>query len=323
MDETDTIPPATVAEIREWMTPIDAALTEAGVQAPDRVRAAAEIFVGHCILEIEGETKEKYYLRPWFRRLCGVVRGWYVEQYGASLNRPNEVLVGVCEIRGSLFEAHIPTSLGRPEEPGKTAWFVMPVDLQDGEDPSEWLVNPPNLTKFESQAKQEALDEVCAVGGWLRSIHHDIMTATIPDDEAQGLADNVLPYLQTAAQHLTHPYKPAIGLACWDAHQAVEQLLKLAARQHLGTHAWTHDLTRLFEQVRNQVNGVDEALLGVMPDAKRIVQMRAGEGRPVSRQDAYRLYRRALDLAAQCARALSRNLEMRNSSFLIRKAPWA
>ncbi len=132
--------------IREWMVPIDAHLSDLRIPIPDRVLLAAHEFVEYCILEINGDTKENYLFRPWFRFIHRTIRRWYEKKYGAALHRPDEVFLGVCEILGALFRLRVPTHLRRDGEPGKTIWIVLPIDLQAEEDPGK-LVGQPSQSK--------------------------------------------------------------------------------------------------------------------------------------------------------------------------------
>jgi len=59
-----------------------------------------------------------------------------------------------------------------------------------------------------------------------------------------------------------------------------------------------------------------------MPGHHRIIQIRAGEGRPVRAAEAYKFYRTSLDLTAEIAAVMPREVRMRNAQFLLKKAPF-
>jgi hypothetical protein len=308
--------------IKEWMVPIDSQLTKLRVPIPDRVDLAAQEFVEFCILDIKGDSKEDYLLRRWFRFVYRTVRRWYEDKYSAALRRPDLFFVGACEILGSLFRLRVPMHLRRDGEPGKAFWLVFPVDLQEEDDPASWLVNPPNLAALEPEARKHVLDEVATVARLLRLIRSDLLTAETPDEIAGELADNISSHLMASAERLIEPRQPAFGLACWEAHQAVEKALKLLGRQYRGTHKKMHELMLLFHDVAGLITGVDDSLLGQMPSQSRIIEMRAGEGASVDAEEAHHLYRLGLEITAQCVGAMKRNTVMRNTAFLIQKPPW-
>jgi len=309
--------------IKEWMVIIDAYLTELRVQIPDRIMLAAQEFVERGIVKIEGDTKENYFVRPWFQFVHQAIHRWYKEKYGSALHRPDEVFLGACEILGSLFRLRVPRNLRRDGEPGKTVWIVFPIDLQDEEDPANWLVNPPNLSAFESETRRHALDEVVSVARLLRVIHNDLMTAKKPDDISQELDNNISVHLMASAERLTEVHRTAFGIACWEAHQTVEKSLKLLGRQYRGQHRKTHELMQLFRDIQDSVTGIDEDLLQKMPTKNRVSEMRAGEGTSVGPQVAYQIYRISLDVTAQCTSAMQRDIRARNAAFLLKMPPWA
>ncbi len=94
--------------IKESMEAIDSYLTELQVPIPGRVDLAAHEFVEFCILDVKGDTKKDYLLRPWFRFVYRTVRRWYEDKYGAALHRPDAFFEGACEILGSLFRLQVP-----------------------------------------------------------------------------------------------------------------------------------------------------------------------------------------------------------------------
>lgn len=308
--------------VRENMDEIDKILAEWGVRVPDRIFRAACLFVDLCIEDIRGGTLEDYYLQPWFRVVYRTTRDWYQDKYGPAIRQPEATFVGACEVRGSIFRLRVPKILrGETDEQNRT-WMMYPVDLQPDEDPATWIINPPNLTRFDQRSRQRAIDEAAIIGHWLRSIHSAVMTTETPDDFTYHLSGNIQPHLRAAAEHLADPIRPTFGLVGWEAHQAVEQALKLLSLRSHGWRRKSHDLTALFEDVADVAKSVDFSLLRRMPTRERAVEMRAGEGDPVGILDAYRLYRTALKLTAQCTEAIPRRFYARNARFLLKPPPW-
>lgn len=306
--------------IRMCIAPIDAYLVDLRVPIPDRVLDAARMFVDHCVIEIKGDSKDDYIQKGWFQFIFRTTRSWYEEKYGSALKRPEAVLVGACEIEGSSFQLHVPIIVRRAGEPGQTVWLVFPVDLQPEENVATWFVSPPNFDVFEASIRTSALENASAVGGLLRRIHSDLMTAKRPDDIA--LAEKIQSHLVASAQYLTEPRRPVFGLAVWESHQAVESALKLLNRQYRGQHSNTHELLDLFHDVSGFVSGIHEDALRKMPSQRRAIKMRAGEGAPVSPEHAYKIYRMSLNLTTQLVSAMPREIVMRNAQFHLKKAPF-
>jgi len=149
------------------------------------------------------------------------------------------------------------------------------------------------------------------------------MTAKRSDDISQELGNNISVHLMASAAHLTEGHRPAFGIACWEAHQAVEKSLKLLGRQYRGEHRKTHELMHLICDIQDSVTGIDRDLLQKMPRQNRIVEMRAGEGATVETEEAYQIYRTSLNVTAQCTSAMQRDIQARNAAFLLKMPPWA
>jgi HEPN domain-containing protein len=92
-------------------------------------------------------------------------------------------------------------------------------------------------------------------------------------------------------------------------------------RQLKGSHPKHHDLLQLVRSLGSLIK-VDENALQSMPSSKRIIEMRAGEGRPIKARRAYEIYRASMALTSQLTAALRKKFRMRNAAFLIKKAPF-
>jgi hypothetical protein len=309
--------------IRTCVAPIDDYLGELRVPIPDRVLRAALLFLEHNVQEIRGDSKDDFIEKIWFRFIYQTIHSWYQQKYGAALKRPAASLTGACEVSGSFFEICVPVILVRPEKPGQTIWLIFPIDLQPEENPASWFVAPPNFDAFESSARNTLLRSAITTAHLLRSIHCDLMTTNYPDQFATALAAKIQSHLSTSAAHLTHPRNPMFGLSVWESHQAVESALKLLTQQITGKYQKLHDLIALCRDVPGQVlSTTTETLVKKMPGHRRIIQIRAGESRPVRAADAYKFYRTSLDLTAEIIAVMPRAVRMQNAQFLLKKAPF-
>lgn len=309
--------------LREWLVEIDGQLEAAHVPIPNRVHDAAVFFVTHCIEEISGDTKDDFLVKPWFKAIYKATEEWYRDKYAAALERPKDALEGAALVSGAIFTIHVPRTLSRVEKVGETAWLIFPADVQDGEDPLDWMVTPPNLLAMDDDSRDAVRLHVGEIGTCLRTTHVDLMTTKRPDPDAERLANKILPHLKAAAVHLADPHVRSLGLAAWDAHQAVESVLKLLCRQRSGRHKKTHELSDLHAALgKKEQNGIDVALLQGMPDKNRIVEMRAGEGAAISLSLAHAVYMRSIKLVRQCTGVSDNPVRVRNAELLLKKAPY-
>lgn len=308
--------------IRICVVPIDEHLGELNVPIPDRVLQASLLFVQHNIQGIEGDSKDNFIGKGWFKAIFQTIRSWYEEKYGPAVNKPKPRLIGACKMVGAIFRLEIPITLTRVETPGETAWLVFPVDLQPEEDPKRWFVVQPNFDSLDPIVRERGLDEAVETGRLLRTIHSELMTANRPDDTATELTGKTLTHIANAAEMLTDTHRPMFRLASWEAHQAVESALKLFSRQLTGGHLRHHDLQELFDRVKARAPRVDHQLFNLIPSGRRIVEIRAGEGANVDAEEGYRTYRAALALTAQISFCMPGLVRMQNAAFLLKKAPF-
>lgn len=301
-----------------WLPIIDGNLK--GLAISDRCMPACAEFVQSALLEVSGEAPRDDFLeRPWFRPIYQAVMAWYCKRYGAALERRPNPLVGAYEISGVVFELHVPRTLSRVEKEGETAWLIFPNNLQEGEDPLDWIVRAPNLGLLDVADRQLIAQGVETVGCQLRRICVDLMAVDGVDTLGRQLLGTILPHLSAAVAHLMDHRAKGQGLACWDAHQAIEKALKVVARQQLGRHRHSHDVRLLHDDiVGSGLKVLDDDLVAGIPNHADIVAIRAGEIE-VTPYEAYGIYRACLDATSKCTTKIKREYEFHNFSLLFSK----
>jgi HEPN domain-containing protein len=279
------------------------------------------LFVEHNIEGIKGDSKEDFINKVWFQTIYRTILEWYEKRYGAAAKRAQAFLLGACEVAGAFFEIRVPVTILRRDKPGETVWLVFPIDLQPEENPTKWFVTPPNFGSLKTEDRIFALEKAQLIAHLLRSIHSDLMMATRPSGVAVALGDKILPHLAAAAEHLVRQRAPTPGLSVWESHQAVESALKLLSRQINGKHERHHDLVQLFRDVSSSLASIDERSVNKMPSQKKAIQARAGEA-TIGLTEAYDIYQTSLNLTAAVGEAMPGMAKMRNTAFLLKKAPF-
>jgi HEPN domain-containing protein len=302
--------------INSWLPAIDAELH--GVPVPERCMRAAFMFMESIVLEVQGDNKADFFTKPWFKPIYQAILAWYRKHYGeAAKRRPNH-LIGACDFLGAVFELLVPRTLSQVETEGEAAWLIFPNGLGESELASNWIARPPNLALLETEDRNVLLRDVEKVGCQLRTIFVNLMERD-DDDVTNQLIRMVLPHLFGAASHLVEQPARNLALACWDAQQAVEKVLKALARQQFGNHRHIHDVNLLRDDVaRSGLALPDNALLDSVPNDKRIVAIRAGEAR-IDLAEAYKIYRACLEATALCTAVAKRKYYFNNFRLLLRK----
>lgn len=309
--------PTIEKSIESWLPVIDAELH--GVPIPERCMRAALVFVESVVVDVQGDDKDKFWTKPWFRPIYQSIASWYRERYGEAVERAPDHLVGACGFLGAVFELHVPKTLIRLETEGETTWLIFPGGLWEDELASSWIVRPPNLALLEAKDRDALLQDVEKLGRQLRSTFLNLVGGD-DDDLTNELMRMVEPHLSTAASHLVR--QRDLGLACWEAHQAVEKVLKVLARQHIGNHRASHEVRTLCDDLaRSGLPLPNNSLLSTIPGRKQIIALRAGETQIESTQ-AYDIYRACLEAAAICSAAAKRKYHLNNFRVLLRKPPY-
>src|SRR5688572_10083592 len=94
---------------------IDVSMTRRGVPLHTRPMAAATQ-IDKNFMEIEGDSKDQYWEKPWFAIIFGIVQRWYEGRYGEALTT-KDVIPGVILIHSLPFRVDVPRTYSEPEKP--------------------------------------------------------------------------------------------------------------------------------------------------------------------------------------------------------------
>lgn len=307
--------------VDEWLVEIDAHLCDTKVPIPQRPFLAADLFIRNAIIEVTGHKKSDYLSSEWFRSILKPIRKWYLRKYGAALEVETERLLAAVCMFGDYFLVSVPTAIRRDDEDG-TYWITFPTEVDDDEDPRQWVQKCPILNAAGNREHEGYLNEIRRLGSSVRKIHARIMYVQHPDEVAKQLAKAVVVHLSSAARSIVQNTKSPVGLAVWDVHQAVEKSIKLLVRHQGKYYVRTHDLMALAAAVDG---GCDECALATLqkfPSSGRAIEMRMGEGAPVSVAEAYGHYLAAVDFLVSFASRMPRKFGVEGARFQMRKLPW-
>lgn len=309
-----------VAEELEW---IDEVLAEQGIAPARRPLHAATIFVSDCIEEIKGGTKDHYWDQPWFSAIYKAVESWYVNRYGkARKGSAASAPAGLVLIFQTPFKVTIPLSYTTVEKEGETAWVHFPDKVNADEQVLDWIVSPPNLDRLRPDERSSLEQAVARIAGDIRSLHIALTTADL-GASVRRLAEGILSHLENSVESICSLEPSRLSLALWELHLAAEKSLKVFLYQQTGSVSKIHpiaDLCRAAEVAG--LTPVDPSVLSVLTDWKDANRHRYGEIDPPSIQQAYEVYEGVVAVAVHCARALQREITLRDARILIRKAPW-
>lgn len=311
-----------ISHINEFLPGIDQTLSAAGVEVSERSMKAAMFFVDHLVLDVEGDTKENYLLKSWFKPIFGHIQYWYEKRYGQTKVHPNRFLAGVLKHHGAFFLLHIPLAVAKPQGDG-TCWVTFAKDVLPGEDPASWMTNGPSLEQMPPKQLAALRKEATNTATRLRGIRNHLMTADLPVVAVRAMANSVLRHLDKAAADLSAPGPEALSLSVWDLHMACEKVMKAYLNQQGIPYEQTHNLRDLVAtSPKTHDWSAVKTVLGHFPSEQRVMKWRYQEGGVPSLNDLWRFYDVALEVCSIYAARMSRRFLLDNFSVQIRRPPW-
>ena len=310
---------------------IDRQLANQAVSVNQRPLKASILFVTDWIVEVAGEEKENFKTdfceKQWFKGIYKKIYSWYCLRYGEAFNittSSSSTITGVIIFYGTPFEVSIPLSVtGNIEIPGEQVWFTIPNSILPDEDVVDWLENPPSLDALNQTLIKQLYHDLSYVGTSMRSIHVNLMTAEMKDEQIRGMARGIKSHLINAARDILQLDTNGVTYAYWELHLAVEKSIKVFLIQHGTTNPRNHDLLQLFELAEKEHGlEVNKESIGALPTGKEAIQYRYAELPGTTTDYAVRIYNAVLDLVTTTTHALQRKITMDNASFLIQRPPW-
>jgi hypothetical protein len=325
-----SVPPDFEDVLGESLDVIDRELAREAVPLRDRPLRAARDFVTFCVIRvgIGGEESEPgkfldYMASDWFKAIYARTIGWYASRYGEAVGGdPDKIVNGCILVLGTPFVMRIPVVTRRPGTPGETIWVCYPKEVEDDEDPLDWVVSGPNLRELPRGDGLKARRLATEVANAVRSIATSIMPIEQPTPRVAGLRDAILPHLDRAATMIAHDRPEERKHAQWDLQMACELALKLLAEQRAGTFKETHDLYYLYDHLPEGPVPFERTLLKQIPSWERMVEWRYGGGLPITAIETFARYRATLKIVAGVANVTKRKIRIGGGRIEIRRAPF-
>lgn len=317
-------PPASYeAFLREVLPMLDERLAASGTPVQDRPRTAACQIVDHFLVEVAGDTKDKYLLKPWFAGIFQPIHKWYERRYGQARSRSRKAAVrGVVAYFATPYLVHVPLVLNEHGK-GGTAWVRFPCDVLPAENPLEWIEDPPPLEAVPSKRKASLLATVTGVATSLRAISNDLNTADYDQPEHGAMARSVIRHLEKAAADTVADDTATRSLAVWELQMACEKTIKAYLSQKQIAYPATHDL-RVLQKLAIGAAEWTEAkqAMAAMPSERRVMAWRYAELPPPKPKELDRVYSATLRLCRLYAARLVRKHVFKNFAVQIRLPPW-
>lgn len=309
--------------LKEHLELIDLELHVEEVPLWRRPMQASIKFVIESVEEIRGDTKEGFATKPWFAIIYQQVEQWYRTNYGAAFEKSgssNRVANGTVIVRHMPVRVAVPLTRTTIETPGETVWLHFPNCVVKGEDPWNWLLDPPNLTTLGSSQRSRVLRRISGIATAYRQIRTNTIGVDGPS-EVGALLNGVLGELNTSAECILSGSESNRGAAMWALQMAVERTAKALILQRTNKMPdETHNLSTLYDATIPQ--GESRKLLGKIPVAREMIDGRYGLGPMWTQQYMAEAHFAALQIIADLSGKLGRKMSIGGGRFLLKRPPW-
>ena len=305
-----------VAEIDSW-------LAQENTKPSLRPFKAAILFVEHFVLEVSGGDKENFAEQAWFAVVFHHVRDWYDQNYGAQMHEQSDGFSrAVVGVRGIPVKFKVPLTRSVVEVEGVTAWLCFPNAIEDGEDPTHWLVDAPPIANLLRKDRDKLERECRRTAVALRNVRLNTQGLTGSSEVIDGLVSGILPELEAAAGHIVTNKPEAFGLAAWCLQMALERTLNSLALQKHGNYKKTHDLFSLFDLVAVTLAPMNRDLMKGFLRQGEVMDARYGQGKGVEREQIFKSYLAAIEFVANATSKFDRTLSVSGGRLLLKMPPW-
>lgn len=311
--------------IAELLPPIDESLAERDVPLHQRPHKAAMMIVEHCTLDIKGESKDGYLIKPWFGSLLAATIDWYKRIYDKALstNRENAHTATIL-IRNTPFLIRIPLSISTAKEADNTFWIRFLSSVQSDDDPFSWVVDPPSFTELSEDQLGEVAQEICKAAENARVIWSTLLTVDHISEKARRHSRLVLPYLESAAKLIAKYDSIALSSAIWEVNFAAEQAIKSHLLQKKSVKIPnTHDIKTLHNLVTWNTSPSQSLIdsIALMPSGENAIRYRYSELENPSVFKVMTLYKASQTICRHYVQILPRSIKLDNAGFKMQSPP--
>ena len=308
----------------DYQLPIfDQMLAESQKPLSERPLAAALYFVDFCIVEIEGETKNKFLEKKWFRSIYRLIKQWYKARYADALKETTDyVALGVVLIYNTPFQLRIPLSISQEKEGDDKQWFCLPCSVIDGENVLDWIEKKPNIGNMSEEELKDLQKSISDFAANVRSTHVNLMSASL-EKSLHKISSTIQAHIDKAVRDILSLDPGRISTSYWEIHLAIEKAVKLIILQNGRDHQNKHSLEKLC-RIANNIKGIrlDCSIFSCFPPDDEAIKQRYGEGSYYTIQEAVVNVAHASEVISRLTNLLKREFIMNNARVLIALPPW-
>ncbi|HYS88533.1 MAG TPA: hypothetical protein VEN78_26550 [Bradyrhizobium sp.] len=311
------------SELERCLVVIDEALSARDTPLSNRPLEAAKIFVKDFIKEIRGDTKERYYEKPWFASIFARVLKWYQDKYGQALEKRDKGFPAAVMVHGVPFAVAVPLTHGEADVPGETVWLSFETNLGRNEQPRSWIQSPPSLEALSARESKRLDRDLAMLTTSIRTINLKLMTASFSVRAFDEMRNVALLSLASAARHICDATEHSLPLAIWDLNYALENAMKCLILQSGEDFSRVHTLGVLLREcAKAGKRPFPKTSLRFLPNDKRVIAHRYGRAVPGGLKAAYAAYEMSLQRLVHITEKLDRKVDASRLRILLKRPRW-
>lgn len=299
---------------------IDDILMAKEIDIYERPLIAADCFMKHCVISVNGKSPGNYMSEHWFKTIINPVTKWYRRKYGPMMAaRQIKVFRGTVMYRSVFYELKIPLRVIVPK--GELRDYIFPKEILPFEKEFEFLTNPPCLIDGDQDA-EELRNSIRNVINFTRAISNNIDTAQFRDDRCRELSDGIQTHVQRAVADILSGGNSGYLNSYWELHLAIEKSMKVLIGQFNGRLLKTHNLADLRKAIDEKKPGLICEALDKLPGHKQVINFRYGRGPLKKKTDVFANYLRVLALIENLSEHFERKIIFNNAVFVLKTLEW-
>jgi len=300
---------------------IDKILSSYEVDLSERPFAAADIFIKECIIKVNDNPPDGYYIQPWFKYIIYPIIKWYESKYGETAIRSKaKISKGIVLFNGVFYELKIPLRVIIPK--GELQEYIFPKEFLPFEKEIDFITTP-KIVNEKDDVINSLNSSIRSIVNLTRSIGNYLLNCEFNHHLCKELSSGIQVHIQKAVDDILTCENSRFLISFWEIHLAIELSAKVLIIQLQQNNIESHDLIELWNALELLKPGIIlKEQIKEFPSAKKVIKYRYGEGPNIKKKDVYKNYLSALNLIAILTKEYKRKTTFQNTAFFLGKLPW-
>jgi|GEM_PF-2371059 len=308
----------------EHMPSIDKYLEGKGVPLSERFTKAAKIFFENTVIESNVDINHDFFASEYFYcHILPLFHGWYCDKYGDLMNVEHaDYYLRLITVSGQPFMINIPKAKKKLVKENELIELTMLDRFSDDENLADFIGRRKNIETTILFGSNDSIKQLSNVVTLTRSINLNTQGVVGLNPEVTRMLRGVITSIEQSVRGIASLKAENISTSCWELHFAIERAFKVLIYCSSKRIEHGHNLSKLNCTLEQLGHELEPKLLLNMLTGKEAIAMRYGE-KTITFLEAYQRYMNSLALIDEVTFLLPRRYNLRNATFVLKKAAWA